>query len=238
MPVFLIGQNNSVYIHLHDNAYYNIFHIAGTDTTQVTKFKAWEEIEDLKVSPDQQYFFFRHRPKRGKIFELVVYERATLKPIAKIKPGFGGRFDWNDQHQIIHDWGCGTYCRNVVIYDLKLNQIPFYNLSSFVYFNQKKNTIVQPDLYGIGYYVIDLKAPDGGLKIAHFFVNYLPLGYRRSLKQIPVEFLEGNTVKILYPYQIIPNNALYFDLNKLDYEYINPEERSLLYHHPIVGGRQ
>src|SRR5690606_24401759 len=68
-------------------------------------------------------------PQHGKSYLLSVYDLKTLREVKTKAPSFGGFFQWNGHHQIIHQWGCGTNCANFRIYDLQLNEL-FFTLSS------------------------------------------------------------------------------------------------------------
>ncbi|WP_196892050.1 hypothetical protein [Aureivirga marina] len=162
---FKTFAQKNVSIEFHDNAYYDVF----IGDVNLTNFKPWEQVLDLKVSPDKRYFFFRHKEDKGKAYKLTLYDFQTQKKIAEITPGFGGSFEWTMNNKIIHRWGCGTNCANFRMYDLSLNEI-FFTLSSGGFLESpKKDILVQFGMRGKDFWIFDLRSiqEDQSVKIFH-----------------------------------------------------------------------
>ncbi len=143
----------------HHQAYNDVFVIEDGDTVNLTKFNQWQEIVDFALSPDSVYCFIRHKPNvKNTSYRLALYHIKTKKLVKEIVPGFGGDFVWNNHHQIIHSWGCGTNCANLRVYNLQLEVI-FSTLSEGGFkFSPEKNFVVQLNMSGAKLWVFDLKS--------------------------------------------------------------------------------
>jgi len=143
----------------HHQVYNDIFVIEDSDTVNLTKFNSWQEIVDFAISPDNKYCFVRHKPNtKNTSYRLALYNIKTKKLVKEIVPGYGGIFEWNKHHQIIHSWGCGTNCANLRVYDLQLKEI-FFTLSSGGFkFSPEKNFVVQFNMQGTKFWVFDLSS--------------------------------------------------------------------------------
>jgi len=188
----------------HKQVYNDIFFLKQNDTINLTRFRPWENIVSYAISPDSNYCFVRHKPEKGsKAYLLTLYNLNTLQKTNQIVPGFGGDFEWNHNLQIIHQWGCGTNCSPLVVYDLQLRKI-FNTLSTGGFkYSPHKNYIVQFSMSGDEIRVYDLNSltKKSSLLTYHKKFNF-------SIEWEDFEFLNEQEIHIssvnkLYPSQSI-----------------------------------
>lgn len=217
----MCSQNLKIEASTHLGNLQDIFiHKNGTDV-QVTQFDPWESIQDISISPDSQYFFFRHKSQRGKSWYLSLYDIHSLKKLASIIPGFGGSFSWNENHQIIHFWGCGTNCSNLIVYDLNLDITHDLGSSGGFIFSPKKDIMVQLSMDGTSFLLWDLRKPQGNEQLA--FEGEI---YRQIMGKTPIQI--GTSIEFVHDYIFYTNppiNAL--NLTKVKYEINQLEFRPL-----------
>lgn len=223
ISLFTLGQNKSVNIQFHHGAYYDVFVQQEGKKINLTRFKSWERIKDLKVSPDKKYFFFRHKADKGGAFRMTMYDFKSLKKIAEIVPGFGGDFEWNSQNQILHSWGCGTNCSNLRVYNSKLKEI-FYTLSTGGFeYSPQKNVIVQMSMNLKKFWVFDLgNLNNGSVKGFQDTLGFTSQGERFYLWSL--KFADDYTFQIYPPENSTSTEVLKYDLNQLKWTTIKPEE--------------
>ncbi len=178
----LHSQTKKAAIKFHDKVFYDVFVYTNSDTINITKFKPWVEIKDLQISSNNNYVFFRYKPK-GKAYKLVCYELNTLNKIAEITPGYGGTFKWNKQNQILHTWGCGTNCANLRVYNTQLEDV-FYSFSTGGFkFSPDKTKVAQLNLTQNQVWVVNL-SPNGFsrgfTKKIHHDINWNTFGFQTN----------------------------------------------------------
>jgi protease II len=141
----------------HRQIYHDVFIIKDGDTVNLTKFDSWQEIVGFALSPDSNYCFVRHKPNtKNTSYRLTLYNARTKRLVKEIIPGYGGIFLWNNNHQIIHYWGCGTNCSNLRVYDLNLKEIFFAPSTGGFKLSPEKNFVVQLSMTGKKIWVFDL----------------------------------------------------------------------------------
>lgn len=170
----LYGQSQK-YLIQKQNGVDNVFVKSGSERVQLTHFKDWHFIEDVQLSSDAQFLFIRHKAGNQRAYRLRTYNLNEHKLIAEIIPGFGGSFQWNNNHQIIHYWGCGTNCANLSVYDKHLVEV-FSTLSSGGYaFNPLKDIIIQFSMNGGQFALYDLNSlKDKNLKGFTYTISRSP----------------------------------------------------------------
>jgi hypothetical protein len=149
-PIILFGvismganaQNITVVKESHSQICHDVFIVSDTQKVNITNFKPYETIRDYQLSLDNNYLFVWHRPDKQRALKLSTYDVNTFKKIAIIKPGFGGKIHWNSQNQLVHDWGCGTNCHQIQVYDLQLNTILSIGTTGGYKFNDSKDIVV------------------------------------------------------------------------------------------------
>ena len=94
-----------------------------TSIIQISKFDNWEIIEDISISKNDSFLLIFHKPDKNRYHKLSLMKMDSFSIIKSIEPGFGGRYFWTNQNNILHIWGCGSPCKVFRIYDLNLNVI-------------------------------------------------------------------------------------------------------------------
>lgn len=148
-------------IKFHDRVYYDVFLNEKGKERNITNFRAWEYIDDSKLSPDGKLLCVRHKPQSGRRLILSVYDVNSGKVIGRRKAGFGGILSWCGNSKIVHIWGCGTNCYNVLIYNPQLGTIPFPDLKvtdlwGGCVLSPGHNFILMYSMRGFGYCLVDL----------------------------------------------------------------------------------
>lgn len=176
----------------HQQVYNDIFAITQSDTINLTNFEPWTNIEEYQVSGDKNYLFIRYKPNNsGKAYRLLLYSLKSLTKIKEIIPGFGGLFEWNENNQIIHIWGCGSNCGNCRIYDINLQEI-FYTFSTGGFkLSPDKNKLVQFHMWGNKLFVLNLESIDKQRSVESYYYK-LPKGNLWD----NFKFIDNQTIQI------------------------------------------
>lgn len=72
-------------------------------------------IHEILISGDKKYLLVWHQD--GARRKISVYSTDHPRLISRFSPGFGGSLAWTKNNYIYHEWGCGTNCLNVAVYD-------------------------------------------------------------------------------------------------------------------------
>jgi hypothetical protein len=111
--IFIGGKKNNRQVYLQ----------TGKDTTKITKFELWEDIDNIQLSKDESLLLIHHKTNKSKSFSISVMEMRKKKILSSIKPGFGGKFLWTNANKIVHLWKCGSECSLFRIYTPNLKQV-------------------------------------------------------------------------------------------------------------------
>jgi hypothetical protein len=223
------SQSKEVKIKFHDQVYYDVFVFQDGSETNLTNFNSWENVTGLTISPDSNYFFFRHKPDKGEAYQLCLYNLKTLKKINEITPGFGGSFDWNELNQIIHWWGCGTGCSNINIYDLKLNKL-FFSLSSGGFeLNPKKDILIQFNMTGTKFWLFDLRINDKGLQGFTDTAHYINTEEKIKFDLWSLKFIDDYSFQIYPPAEAGSSEVLNYNIENLNLIPLKPEDTNEFY---------
>jgi len=198
--------------------YYDVFVTRSAKPVNLTKFGPWEEIIDFAVSPDSNYCFVRHKPNKTKTaYRLTLYDLRTFRKIKEIIPGYGGSFEWNNNLQILHSWGCGTNCANLRVYNLQLKEI-FFTLSSGGFkYSPQKNFAVQFSMQGDKIWVFDLRSLKSN-SLPKTYAATIETGYDWDDFQFPDEY------NIIISKEGALKPSLNINLNEVAWKRVNPGE--------------
>lgn len=194
----------------YKGCYYDVVVSKNGKQHNITMFRPWEEIEKVLLSPDDHYMMVRHKPQLGRSYLLSVYDLKTLRLIKRIAPGYGGGLNWNNRHQIIHQWGCGTNCGNFRIYDLQLNELFFTFSTGGFLLSPEKNFLIQYSMIGNRICVYNLKQLKRGFK---------PLVYECDFDRdstYDAKFISDNRIELLPNDTRLQNK--YIDLGKVKWK--------------------
>ena len=227
---FSYAQNKDVRIELHNRALYDVYVTKNGKDYNLTNFAQWENIEDLKISFDKKYFFFRHKPAKGKSYRLALYNFKNLNKFVEMTPGFGGVFEWNGLNQIIHTWGCGTNCTNLRIYDINLKKI-FFSLSSGGFkLSPKKDIVIQYSMRGNKFWLFDLRTLKNGiLKGFAGTIGSTSIGNKLKYDLWSLEFHKDYSFRISPPRDSVYANTLDYEIDKIKLVNLKPKDTKEFY---------
>jgi hypothetical protein len=155
----------------YKGSYYDVIVTKNGVKKNLTWFKPWDEVNETILSPDNKYLLVRHKPQHGRSYLLSMYNLETMKLMKTMAPGHGGEINWNTNHQLVHSWGCGTNCANVLVYDVQLKPI-FYTLSSGgFYFSPDYRYVVQFSMHADKLWIFDLYSIHNGSHALAFTMN-------------------------------------------------------------------
>jgi len=217
-PLILLGQKKEVKIKFHHGAYYDVFVIEDGKETNLTDFDQWTVVEDLEISKDKKYFFFRHKPAKAKAYKLTVYDLENVSEMGEIVPGYGGTFGWNELNQIIHWWGCGTNCSNLRVYDPFLEE-QFFALSSGGFmFSPNKNFVFQFNMYSSRFWLFDLNTiEDETIKVFSEKEGFNKTGDQINFDLWSLKFSDSNKFQFFAPEDSGSSEMLDYDISKLKF---------------------
>jgi hypothetical protein len=195
----------------YKGCYYDVVVSKNNRQYNISMFHPWEDVVNVLLSPDEHYLLVRHKPQSGNAYLLSVYDITTLKLVRRLAPGYGGSFVWNNRHQIIHQWGCGTNCSNFRIYDLQLNELFFSPSSGGFLISDNYNYLVQFSMHGDKMWVFDLR------QINH---RQKPLVFECHIDSMfnteHIKFVSDNKIVMESNNSRLPNQ--YIDLNKVKWK--------------------
>ena len=100
-----------------------VYRISGSDGEPITQFNAWEEIDRILLSFDENYLLIYHKTDKDPSHKLSIVDLNSLNILRTIKPGFGGRLNWTEDNNILLVWGCGSPCSCFRLYNLEFEII-------------------------------------------------------------------------------------------------------------------
>ncbi len=110
----------------------------------ITQFNYWEEVLALRLSQDERFLLIYHKTNNESGRNFTTINLESRQTIATAKPGYGGRFEWTRNNNIIHIWGCGSPCSCFQLLDKDLNNITEYCETGFQAFIENDMLIALP----------------------------------------------------------------------------------------------
>ncbi len=124
-----------------------IFFKSEKDLVQITKFKKWEEIKEILVSPDGQDLLSYHKSDKELSHNLSVLNLSSFQMTKTIKPGYGGDFFWTKDRNILLKWGCGSPCQCFRLYDSNLEKLKEQCDGEYQVFLEENVIVSLPTVY-------------------------------------------------------------------------------------------
>lgn len=100
-----------------------IFFQKGAELIQITRFKKWEEIKEISVSPDEKDLLIYHKSDKDPSHKLSILNLSSFQIAKTVKPGYGGDLYWTRDSNILLKWGCGSPCQCFRLYDSNLKEV-------------------------------------------------------------------------------------------------------------------